>query len=253
MRPLLIALLTVIAAAVPVQAQRIVGAVSDHTVSINSTFVGETLTLFGNVEASVGAESPVVEGPFDIVTVIRGPVQDRVIRRKTNVAGLWINTEQTTFGNFPSFQWVLSSDRLDNIADDSVYEAAGILPGAPTPIVTVSGNGDPEEMRNQLIRLMAERSLFGVNERGVTFRSPTLYSASIQLPANVPPGNFLAQTYLFKNGELIAQEGDSFSVRKIGFERFLGDFARNTPLIYGLTCVLLAVFTGWLGGVAFRR
>ena len=42
-------------------------------------------------------------------------------------------------------------------------------------------------------------------------------------------------------------------MRKIGFERFLGLAAQQQPLLYGLVCVILALFTGWLGGVVFRR
>ncbi|MDP3315795.1 MAG: TIGR02186 family protein, partial [Devosia sp.] len=60
-------------------------------------------------------------------------------------------------------------------------------------------------------------------------------------------------TYLFKDGEIIARKTNGFSVRKIGFESFLGLASRQQPLLYGLVCVVLAVFTGWLGGVVFRR
>ena len=39
----------------PVQAQRLVSALSNKVVSIDSSFSGETLTLFGNVEPEAGA------------------------------------------------------------------------------------------------------------------------------------------------------------------------------------------------------
>jgi len=42
-------------------------------------------------------------------------------------------------------------------------------------------------------------------------------------------------------------------VRTVGFERFVANSAKEYSLLYGLVCVILAVFTGWLSGVVFRR
>ncbi|MNT64219.1 putative transmembrane protein (Alph_Pro_TM) [compost metagenome] len=58
---------------------------------------------------------------------------------------------------------------------------------------------------------------------------------------------------MFKDGEIIARKSEGFSVRKIGFERFLALSAVQQPLLYGVICVILALFTGWMGGVLFRR
>ena len=46
---------------------------------------------------------------------------------------------------------------------------------------------------------------------------------------------------------------DGWAVQSIGFERFLALSAVQQPLLYGLVCVVLALFTGWLGGVLFKR
>ena len=107
--------------------------------------------------------------------------------------------------------------------------------------------------RTQMTRLMVEKGLYGINETGVQFRSPTLYSVSIELPGDVANGTFLAETFLFRNNGLIAHKAESFVVRKAGLERLLGDSARDHSLAYGLACVALALLTGWLGGVVFRR
>jgi uncharacterized protein (TIGR02186 family) len=75
----------------------------------------------------------------------------------------------------------------------------------------------------------------------------------VTLPSDAPPGPYLAHTYLFKNGEIVAEHTDGFSVRKTGFERFLGQAAHGQPLLYGIVAVILALATGWLGGVVFKR
>lgn len=234
-------------------AQRLVSALSDKIISIDSTFAGETLTLFGNIEPETGSEKHHVEGPFDVVIVIRGPALDRVARQKNRQWGIWINTDQLVFKSFPSFFWVLSSSKLSDVAAYEVLELEGLLPQTRPQLTVVRGNGEPQLFGGELVRLMTEKGLFGMDAQGVLFQSSTLYSARVSLPADIPNGNFLAQTYLFKNGEIVSRKAEGFSVRKTGFERLVGTAAKEFPWVYGFACVILAIFTGWLGGVAFRR
>ena len=44
-----------------------------------------------------------------------------------------------------------------------------------------------------------------------------------------------------------------WSASKTGFENFVFVASRQQPLLYGLVCVVLALGTGWLAGVVFRR
>ncbi len=250
---LLLAPLIVCLAVAAAQAQRLVSALSDTTVSIDSNFSGDTLTLFGNVEPEIGAQREVVDGPFNIIMVIRGPAIDRVARRKTRNFGIWINDEQLVFKSFPSYFWVLSSQQLESIAARETLAAEGLLPETRPQLSVVQGGGNPDVFGPELVRLMTEKGLFGVDERGVTFQSDTLYSARVSLPADVPNGNFLAQTFLFRNGVMVSQKSESFLVQKTGFERLVGTSAQEYPWAYGFACVFLAVGTGWLGGVIFRR
>lgn len=252
MRFLIAALITLYVVA-PASAQRIVGALTENEVSITSSFTGETLTLFGNVESDVGQANTLPKGPFQVVVVVSGPALDRVARRKTSVFGIWLNTEQVRFENYPSFYRVMASAPLGDIAGIETLEDSGILNRASQENITTSGNGAPKLFAQELERLMDERGLFSIEPRGVQFNSPTLFSARISLPANVPNGRFLAETYLFRDGEMLTKKVSGFLVRKQGFERFLGDLAHNYSLFYGLLCVSLAIFTGWLGGVIFRR
>jgi uncharacterized protein (TIGR02186 family) len=100
---------------------------------------------------------------------------------------------------------------------------------------------------------MSEEGLFGVQENGVIFMSDNFYSAQLQLPSSAPPGPYIAQTYVFKDGQVVARKSEGFAVRKIDFERFVALSAVQYPLLYGIACVLLALFSGWLGGLLFRR
>ncbi|MDC9823479.1 TIGR02186 family protein [Devosia sp. ZB163] len=252
MRRLLLAIALVFAVS-PAGAERLVTQVSQDEVSITSSFAGETLTLFGSIEPEVGATQRFVEGPYHVIITVTGPLQNRVARRKTNQFGIWLNTAQADFIGVPSFYQVLSDARLADITN-VITLAENKIPLDLQPIATpTAATQEMLAFAPQLVRLMEEKGFYRLNETGVVFRSDTFYYARVSLPADAPPGPYLAHTFLFKNGEIIAEKSEGFSVRKIGFERFLGLAARQQPLLYGIVCVALALFTGWLGGVVFRR
>jgi uncharacterized protein (TIGR02186 family) len=254
MTRLMVFLLTLMLATVlPVQAERLFSSVSNEVVQITSSFDGERLTFFGEIAPDAGADQRFVEGPFHIVVVVLGPTQDRVARKKTNNFGIWLNTEQVEFKGFPSYFHVMSSTRLRDITDINTLTTNFILPESHAISPNTAGWWHTLTFGRELIRLMTEEGLFGAQETGVRFLSETFYQAQLTLPSHAPPGPYIAQTYVFKNGEIIARKSDGFAVRKIDFERFLALSATQQPLLYGLACVVLALFTGWLGGVLFRR
>lgn len=250
---LLAALALIFAMVLPASAERLFSSVSNEVVQITSSFDGERLTFFGEIAPDAGASQKFVEGPFHIVVVVLGPTQDRVARKKTNNFGIWLNTEQVAFEGFPSYFHVMSSARLRDITDVNTLTTNFILPESHAISPNAAGWWHTLTFGRELIRLMTEEGLFGQQETGVRFLSDTFYQAQLTLPSNAPPGPYIAQTYVFKNGEIIARKSDGFAVRKIGFERFLALSAVQMPFLYGLACVALALFTGWLGGVLFRR
>jgi uncharacterized protein (TIGR02186 family) len=66
-------------------------------------------------------------------------------------------------------------------------------------------------------------------------------------------GYYSVSVFLFADGALLARADESFHIYKTGFEQYLSVFAREKSFVYGFLCAVLAIFTGWLGGVIFRR
>lgn len=255
-RPLMLLALMLFAVAglvLPARAEQLVTQVSRPEVSITSSFQGETLTLFGQIQPDPGAVERFVEGPYHMIITVTGPLQDRVARKKSNVFGIWLNTDEAVFERFPSFYQVLSDARIADMTDPVTLAQLQIPLTSQARHVLGAGWWDSLAFGNELVRLMQKKGMFLLNEQGVIFRSNTFFFAQVSLPSDAPPGPYLVHSYLFKDGVLVADKTDGFSVRKIGFERFLGLAARQQPLLYGIVCVALALFTGWLGGVVFRR
>ena len=83
--------------------------------------------------------------------------------------------------------------------------------------------------------------------------TPTLFRAAIKLPAEVPIGHYRVDVKLFAEGNLLARTDSTFDIVKVGFEQFVVNAAHEYGLLYGIATALMALLTGWVASVAFRR
>jgi uncharacterized protein (TIGR02186 family) len=244
----------VLADAGPAAAERLVASLTNHHVMITSNYTGVELVLFGSVEHD--AASVARRGPYDIVATITGPRESLRTRRKQRVLGIWVNTQARTFIDPPSYLAVLASRPLDAItnADNQRRLQLGIA-NTPLPEMIHNDIGEVsnDPFRAALVRLMGERGLYSEEPNAVTFLTPTLFRAAITLPAQVPIGDYDVDVKLFADGNLVARTDSAFEIVKVGFEQFVVSAAREHGLLYGLATALMALFTGWIASIAFRR
>jgi uncharacterized protein (TIGR02186 family) len=235
----------------PAASERLASTVSSAQVLITSSFDGATLSLFGSIEPD--APGGDASGPYNVIAIVTGPLQDRVTRIKTNRFGIWTNTDDVKFQHFPSFYAVVSSGRLEAIADPSVLSEYTVRAEDQARLTAQTGGAKGELFSLELVRLMQEDGHFVLREDGIRFLSTTAYAVNIALPSDVANGPFIVHTLVLKNKQVVAERSEGFSVRKSGFENFVFTASRQQPLLYGIVCVMLALGTGWLAGVVFRR
>jgi uncharacterized protein (TIGR02186 family) len=235
-------------------AERLIATLTNHRVLITSNYTGVELVLFGSVERD--AATPVRRGPYDIIATVTGPRESLRTRRKARVLGVWVNTAARTFVDPPSYLAVLASAPLEVITSPENQRRLQLgladtrLPELINDDIGVVSN-DP--FHAALLRLMVERGLYSERSNAVTLLTPTLFRASIVLPAQVPIGNYTVDIKLFAEGNLIAQTDTSFEIVKFGFEQFVVNVARDHGLLYGIATAMMALLTGWIASVAFRR
>lgn len=220
---------------------------SVHQVEIRYSFAGAELLLFGAIgEAAAQADR------LDLAVALIGPPTPKVIRRKERVAGIWVNTDAVTFPNVPGFYHLASTRPLTAIADAAMLRQLRLAPES-LALDCPSTREDLPAFRAALIRRLRQAGLVSVNEGGVTIRDRRLFRSRVDLPANVPTGDYRAAIYLFADGQLVAREHSDLTVAKVGFERSVYAYAQNRPLLYGLTAVVIALAAGWLAGLMSRR
>jgi uncharacterized protein (TIGR02186 family) len=253
MRRLVTAALVVVASAGAATAERLTIAASAPEVEIGSNFTGTTITVFGVIERDAAFYVTVPE--YQVAIVLLGPPQTVVARRKDRVVGIWANRAAETIVAAPSFYALGTSVRPEELSRPAILDRLTI--GFDNIDLRYQGRAaidDPgaAEFRDAFIRLKQRARLYD-EAVGVEFIGDTIFRASIRLPANIPVGRYAVLGYLFAGETLIARAEETIAVTKTGFEQFMSAFAIDQSLVYGLLCVTLAIFVGWLGGVIFRR
>lgn len=230
--------------------------VSTRTIAVTSAFTGTEIVVFGSV---VNSRQPSAEaGYYDVIVVLEGMPTPLLARRKSNVAGLWVNTESVAYESAPSYYAIVSTRPIEEIADEPLLERNAIgldfvrlAPAAKSAIET-----DPEELKafkDAVIRLKQKEGLYLKEDYAVIFMGKSLFRSSISLPANVPVGPLTARVYLFREGELLSAFQSRVRLERSGIELWLYRFAMRQPALYGLFAVAVAVGAGLLASAAFRR
>ena len=239
----------------PAGAERLVSSLSSHIVRITSNFTGVELVLFGTVENDQATVPR--NGGYDIVATVIGPRQSLVTRRKDRMFGIWANAESRSFVEVPSYLEVLATRPFENIADVETLRRQQIgiantsLPQQIGPDVADVVPND--RFRQAFVRIKRDRGLYGETTNGVTFLTPTLYRASIFVPAEAKVGNYEVDVKLFADGAMIARTNSAFEIKTVGFESFIANAAVDYGLIYGLAAAMMAMMTGWFASIIFRR
>ncbi|HET9429417.1 MAG TPA: TIGR02186 family protein [Allosphingosinicella sp.] len=234
------------------QAQpRLVPDVSQHNIEIRYSFTGAELLLFGAI-LYPGGRTP--DEAADIAVVLKGPLEPIVVREKQKVAGIWVNVERVRFRSAPAYYALASSRPIGDLVDErtaAIYEL-----GLENLQLSPGGGASPEVMRRfeqGLIDLRRRQQVYAEYPDGVAISEGVLYRARIAIPARVPVGTYTAETFLIKDGRIIAGADREINIEKLGFERFVADAAERWSLAYGIVAVALSLLLGWGASMVFSR
>jgi len=220
----------------------IVADLSSHLIAITGGFTGASVTLFG-----------AIDGPGDIIAVVKGPEREMTVWRKGKVAGIWVNAESMTFTNVPSFYAVAASRPLDEavLPDTAALYRIGAanLKLESKPAMT----GDrAKRFAQALIDEQQRVGLIAAEIGKISFLGERLFRATISFPANVPTGTYLVQVFLARNRDVVGGQTTPLIVSKVGIGAEVSDFATREAAAYGAIAVLTAVLAGWLASLPFR-
>ena len=227
--------------------------VSQRDIEIAYSFTGAELLLFGAI-LYPGGRVPNGGPRTDVVVVVKGPTQNVLVREKEKVAGIWVNAARARYRSAPSFYAIASSRPIDALVDDrtrAIYELG--LDSLQLSPVSTAPVDEQERFQRGLVELKTRAGLYVQLPRAVEITDGVLYRARVTIPARVPVGRFTAETFLIRDGRVLAAAVRGIDIRKSGFERFVARAADRSSVAYGLVAVALSVALGWAAGWAFRR
>ena len=227
--------------------------ISTDEIAISSDFRGADLTIFGAIEGY--DPSLLAQGKYDIVVALEGPKDNNTVRIKERVFGIWVNRRSMTFELVPESYSLSSTRDVEMIAEPATLNGVGV--GIQhirlSPIGYVGDGTKLAEFRDAFRRLKESGGFYQRDPGGVQFISASLFKATVKLPANVPNGTHVVRAHLFRDGVFIAEKALPLRVMKTGLEQMISNAAYNNSLAYGALSVMLALLTGWLASIVFRR
>ncbi|MFD2204780.1 TIGR02186 family protein [Kiloniella antarctica] len=217
---------------------------SSHLVAIRADFSGDRIQLYGSINT-----------PGDVLVIMRGPDTDFKMLRKSRVAGIWMNTAGMTFEGVPSFYATASTGPLEEITSSATRALNNIgfnNIGLDLPVTKAAGSL-ARDWKNSLIRNLMRSGNYQLESAEVIFLGEHLFKTEFELPSNVPTGTYFVSVYHLRDGQIVDARTTPLSVSKIGLEAEIYDYAHLNGAMYGIIAIFIALISGWIGHLAFRK
>jgi uncharacterized protein (TIGR02186 family) len=235
-------------AVVPAQAQPVAppslaAELSTRRIEVTTAFAGGEILVFGATERLIHA------GGDEVVVLATGPASPLVVRQKVQVLGLWINGPAARFNGVPSY-WAMAATRPppEMLADAERTELRLGVDLISLPQLGARGT----QFRDALRDLKRADGLWA-DAVPMEVSGGRLFHARLPVPSTVATGEYRVQVLLVRAGRVVARQELSLDIVRVGTAARIADVARDLPVLYGIACIVLAAFAGWLGSVLFRR
>ena len=229
----------------PAHAQALVADLSKHLVAITTGFAGTDVLLFGSIDA-----------PGEVVVVVRGPERETLVRKKARSFGVWYNAYKVQFDNAPAYYWMASSAPLEEITTASLRARHQLGPENIEMRVAEGQGLEPElvqTFRDGLVERKRAKGHYSSDIKPVTFLGDQLFRSEMHFPSDVPVGTYQVEVYLLRDNQVVSAEITPLVVSKVGIGADVFNFAYDHAAWYGVIAIIVAVFSGWLASVAFRK
>ena len=219
---------------------------STSEVKVSSSFIGTDVMVFGTANDK-----------DDIIVVITGPTETAIVRKKSRVSGIWINKEKLEFREIPGFYAIASTRPLSKITETDELKKQKI--GIHNVITTASLSSKDENIKtfksfkDALVRGQKTKGLYLDMPLTIDVVSKRLFKTTFHFPNNMTTGIYTVKVFAFQKKRLVSMVSKTISVEKIGIGADVFKFAKEQSALYGLLAILIAVVSGWIASVIFRK
>ena len=216
---------------------------SKNKINIDVGFNGAKLLFFG-----------VIDDEGDVVVSVTGPRESIKVRRKERKLGLWINTDFKIFYDVPSYYYVSATRPLEELG------AKNLLKINQIGIKNIRFEGAEEKEKeernywiNGIVKSMVEAERYNPKQGIIKLSDKRLFKTELNFSAELVEGEYLVDTLLLNEGNIIAARGSFINVSKSGYGEKIYKMAKNNRLSYGLIAVFFAIVFGFFVHEIIRR
>ena len=219
----------------------IIADISDNKINIDVGFKGTKLLFFG-----------VIDEEGDVVVSVTGPRKIVKVRKKEKKMGVWLNSDTKVFFDVPSYYYVASTRPLEEL------DAENVLQINQVGIENIRFAGAEEQVEreiwvNGIIKSMIQAGRYNPKQGLIQISDKRLFKTELNFSAELVDGQYLVDTLLLKDGNVIAARRSFINVSKSGYGEKIYKMANNNSLFYGLTAVFFAIVFGFIIHEITRR
>jgi uncharacterized protein (TIGR02186 family) len=221
---------------------------------VRALFVEKTniLTLSG----------PAPEGSRVVIKVV-GPDREFKLNKSGKAFGfLWVPVSHGVVRNLPGMYALLGSAKMaDALSPEEQKEASlflDFLELLQLGKFSFHEERNPEEAEalsrdflRGLVRLLEEKGLYRQEEEAIQIAGGR-FQARLHLPAEAPLGDYRVFAYALEAGKVRLLANGGFTVGAEGPAAWLARQAKESPVLYGLIAVLIALGAGTFVGFVFQ-
>lgn len=227
--------------------------VTDYTkglIDIDLSYHGDRIHFFGTLQ---GIEAD------GVVVKLTSPAE----RVKLNIAGrvgpLWMNVKQYEVDNVPFMYKIHASAPMDTLVPPGLARQLGL--GFETVkdqlqlhlVKGEAGETDKDTLFDGLLKLKKKANLYKIDDQSrIRIKNGKIFQHFFTFPSAAKAGEYQVESFVLKDGKLVARAMDTIQIRKVGLEAFVANAAQNHPMLYGISAVVIALVTGLVVGYLFK-
>ena len=219
---------------------------SEKKIEIQTNFNGKEVIIFG-----------LTEPQYDTLITIKGPNKDTVINKKERIFGFWFNAKRIIYKDLPSIFFIASSSPINAIlSNETIIRKALHFEEMAVNLITQRDfnfvdQNKFEMWNNNMIQIKKTSNLY--KEYNLKTVDSKLFQTKVFFPSNSLPGSYDVNIYQIQNKIIISEKNKKLIIKRAGIGNKIFQFAHNQPSVYGILCIMFAVFAGLIGATIFRR
>lgn len=252
-------LLCVPASALSPQAkEKIVTAASKNLIEIGLSYRGDQIHFFG-VNPVPGADL--------IIRLTAQKDEEIKLSVKGRVGPFWMTVKQYEVSGAPFMYKIHANRPIREIISEATAKELEIgydalfprlrmtLARGQEPATPAEKEKERQEVFRGLVKLKESLNLYNIVETPARLEIPEgkLYKHYFRFPPAATEGKYVVETFAFLKGELVGYGQDVIEIRKVGLEHWLTETSQNSPVLFGILSVLVAVGAGLGVGMIFRK